>query len=72
MNILVNGVPLDVVSVLDARAKRHFRSRTGEILAILTAACCGSDVLGKPAIAATASCADAERVARGNGDGKEG
>lgn len=43
MNILVNGVPTDVVETLDVRAKRNYRSRTGEILAILTATCRGRD-----------------------------
>lgn len=47
MNILVNGVPTDVVETLDVRAKRNYRSRTGEILAILTEACRGGEGIEK-------------------------
>lgn len=39
VSILVNGVPPDVAQELTRRAEAHFRSRTGEILAILTAVC---------------------------------
>lgn len=47
MNILVNGVPTDVVETLDVRAKRNYRSRTGEILAILAATCRGGEGIEK-------------------------
>ena len=39
VNILINGVPGDVAEELDRRAVAHFRSRTGEVLAILTTVC---------------------------------
>ena len=39
INFLVNNIPGDVVAELDRRADMHFRSRTGEVLAILTAVC---------------------------------
>ena len=39
IDILIKGVPKDVADELDRRADRNFRSRTGEILAMLTSAC---------------------------------
>lgn len=39
IDILLKGVPKDVADELDRRADQNFRSRTGEILAILTLAC---------------------------------
>lgn len=33
---IINGIPDDVMKWLDARADKNFRSRNGEILAILT------------------------------------
>ena len=39
--ILLRDVPGDVVRELDARADANFRSRGGEVLAILTAVCRG-------------------------------
>ena len=39
VDLLLKGVPADVVAELDRRADVHFRSRTGEILSILTAVC---------------------------------
>ena len=38
-NIMLNGVPADVMAELDRRSDAHFRSRTGEILSILTTVC---------------------------------
>ena len=38
-DLLLKGVPAEVVAELDRRADAHFRSRTGEILAILTCVC---------------------------------
>ena len=39
--LLLRDVPGDVVRELDARADANFRSRGGEVLAILTAVCRG-------------------------------
>ena len=41
MTLLIRDVPGDVVRELDARADANFRSRGGEVLAILTAVCRG-------------------------------
>ncbi len=38
-DILLKNVPGDIVRELGRRAEEHFRSRSGEILAILAAAC---------------------------------
>ena len=38
-DILLRGVPCDVVQELGRRAEAHFRSRSGEIMAILAAVC---------------------------------
>lgn len=38
-DILLRGVPGDVVQELARRAEAHFRSRSGEIVAILAAVC---------------------------------
>lgn len=39
VSILLNNVPGDVAQELTRRAEANYRSRTGEILAILTAVC---------------------------------
>jgi len=39
--LLLRDVPGDVVRELDARAETNYRSRSGEVLAILTAVCRG-------------------------------
>lgn len=39
--LLLRDVPGDVVRELDARAEVNYRSRSGEVLAILTAVCRG-------------------------------
>lgn len=38
-DILIKNVPGDVVQELNRRAEAHFRSRSGEIMAILAAVC---------------------------------
>ena len=38
-DILIKNVPGDVVQELGRRAEAHFRSRNGEIMAILAAVC---------------------------------
>lgn len=40
-DILIKNVPGDIVQELDRRADAHFRSRRGEIIAILAAVCNG-------------------------------
>ena len=40
-SLLLRDVPSDVVRELDARAELNYRSRSSEILAILTAVCRG-------------------------------
>ena len=40
-DLLIKNVPGDVVRELDARAERNFRSRSGEVLAILVGTCRG-------------------------------
>ena len=40
-DILLKNVPGDVVAELGRRAEAHFRSRSGEILAILAEVCRG-------------------------------
>ena len=39
VDLMLKGVPADVAAELDRRADAHFRSRTGEILSILTTVC---------------------------------
>jgi len=38
-DILIKNVPGDIVQELGRRAEAHFRSRSGEIMAILAAVC---------------------------------
>lgn len=38
-DILIKNVPVDIVQELGRRAEAHFRSRSGEIMAILAAVC---------------------------------
>jgi len=38
-DLLLKNVPAEVVAELDRRADAHFRSRSGEILSILTTVC---------------------------------
>lgn len=40
-DILLKNVPADVVAELGRRAEANFRSRSGEVLAILAAVCRG-------------------------------
>lgn len=40
-NILISGISRDVVRQLDSRAAASFRSRSGEVIAILSAVCRG-------------------------------
>lgn len=44
-NILISGISRDVVRQLDSRAAASFRSRSGEVIAILSAVCRGHIVL---------------------------
>lgn len=39
LTVLIRDIPADVAQELDRRAGANFRTRTGEILAILTAVC---------------------------------
>lgn len=39
IDILLKNVPADIVQELGRRAEAHFRSRSGEIMAILAAVC---------------------------------
>lgn len=45
LTVLIRDIPGDVVKELDRRADANFRTRTGEILAILTAVCRGGATL---------------------------
>jgi plasmid stability protein len=45
LDILIKNVPDDIVQELGRRAEAHFRSRSGEILAILAAVCRGEATL---------------------------
>lgn len=47
-NLMLNGVPADVMAELDRRSEAHFRSRTGEILSILTMVCRNKIALVEP------------------------
>lgn len=53
VTLLIRDVPGDVVRELDARADANFRSRAGEMLAILTAVCRGHIALPVSLDAAT-------------------
>ena len=48
VDLMLKGVPADVAAELDRRADAHFRSRTGEILSILTMVCRNEIVLVDP------------------------
>ncbi len=48
IDFLVKGVPADVAAELDRRAEAHFRSRTGEVLSILTTVCRNKIALVEP------------------------
>lgn len=45
LTVLIRDIPGDVAKELDRRAGANFRTRTGEILAILTAVCRGGATL---------------------------
>ena len=45
LTVLIREIPSDVARALDRRADANFRTRTGEILAILTAVCRGGATL---------------------------
>lgn len=45
LTVLIRDIPGDVAQELDRRAGANFRTRTGEILAILTAVCRGGATL---------------------------
>lgn len=45
LTVLIREIPSDVARELDRRADANFRTRTGEILAILTAVCRGGATL---------------------------
>ena len=47
-DLLLKNVPAEVVAELDRRADAHFRSRSGEILSILTMVCRNEIVLVDP------------------------
>lgn len=47
-DLLLKNVPAEVVAELDRRADAHFRSRSGEILSILTTVCRNKIVLVEP------------------------
>ena len=44
-DILIKNVPGDIVQELGRRAEAHFRSRSGEIMAILATVCRGDATL---------------------------
>ena len=48
VDLMLKGVPADVAAELDRRADAHFRSRTGEILSILTMVCRNKIALVEP------------------------
>ena len=82
-NLMLNGVPGDVLEELDRRSEVHFRSRTGEILSILTVVCRnkielpdlsiadGADIDGTAQIAQDAAVA-AQDGPQSTGDGQGG
>lgn len=45
LTVLIRDIPSDVAQELDRRASVNYRSRSGEILAILTAVCRGGATL---------------------------
>ena len=47
-DLLLKNVPAEVVAELDRRADAHFRSRSGEILSILTMVCRNKIALVEP------------------------
>ena len=49
IDILLKGVPKDVADELERRANENFRSRMGEILAILASVCRGPEAAIAPA-----------------------
>ena len=76
-NLVLNGVPVDVVAELDRRSEVHFRSRTGEILSILTTVCRNklefSDLpIGGGADVAQDDARAAQDGAQSTGDGQGG
>lgn len=62
-NILISGISRDVVRQIDSRAAASFRSRSGEVIAILSAVCRGHIVL--PAACAVGT--EQERAAQAVG-----
>lgn len=65
--ILLRDVPGDVVRELEARARANYRSRYGEVMAILVAVCRGHVVL--PAACAVGT--EQERASQAGGAGQD-
>lgn len=68
IDILIKNVPSDVAQELNRRAEANFRSRTGEILAILTAVCRSEATLPELGIGETVPGASVD----GNADAQDG
>lgn len=69
--ILLRDVPGDVVRELEARARANYRSRYGELMAILVAVCRGHIVLPAACAVGTEQERAAQAIGAGQGAGVE-